>query len=669
MKVSVVIILMGYLSSSFLAQQTASTGNQQSNSSTQQGQSTQTNSNNQSGQQGKAGQKGQGTDQKTAPITCNNDILRSYMLRGRFNSEPEKMLTCPTIKNSCCTKLDQQRIYHAVNDLLPDRILEYQNKMRMALVKIKQFHEKIIQNRPFFKGRPNRRSFCGTAARKLYNFPFLTFYDKIIEDLEGARLDTDSYYQTFFCNLCDADNHQYIALKTKQIAMHGEFCQTFLKQNQDIIQMLNVELVEYLQSVQNVVDCVHYSKSYNLKFFNEEKVKFAAELGQCLNNVSSPNFLKKCASTCKQIFLSKITFLFEGDFEFLMDAVNIFEDFFKRKEDGNFISMKLRLFFKKFVIPRKLSKAKKARFLIELRKREAVIAQRRLKQIGRNLSKSRESVIESQQTIQSNTQTFEPNNQVYAHNNQQFLPNNEQYNDANNIKNVKRSRNDEGPEERNLVQIDKDNIKKTKKMINTTKQIHITDGRVLSTEGNGANNTTSQQNSQNNSTGNSQNNRQNRLKKVKKAKLIYNKELFKFYSEIRIRPPSEKVYIFKTKAKPIDIDKLNKTVSMNNGINTTKFFGNTKFNIPNGVFYRQLFSYRKPDQPDPNLLLFLSEFTVKLLQDLTTDVSVAIKLEHVKNKHKKNGTNNSNSQKSNNRVLSLNKSTGKLKDNNLNAKN
>ena len=56
-------------------------------------------------------------------------------------------------------------------------------------------------------------------------------------------------------------------------------------------------------------------------------------------------------------------------------------------------------FFKKFVIPRKLSKAKKARFLIELRKREAVIAQRRLKQIGRKLNKSRESVIESQQTM------------------------------------------------------------------------------------------------------------------------------------------------------------------------------------------------------------------------------------------------------------------------------
>ena len=37
---------------------------------------------------------------------CNKDILRSYMLRGRETSTPEKMILCPAIKSNCCTKMD-----------------------------------------------------------------------------------------------------------------------------------------------------------------------------------------------------------------------------------------------------------------------------------------------------------------------------------------------------------------------------------------------------------------------------------------------------------------------------------------------------------------------------------------------------------------------------------
>ena len=80
-----------------------------------------------------------------------------------------------------------------------------------------------------------------------------------------------------------------------------------------------------------------------------------------------PNFIKYCKPTCERIKFSKVTEIVDGDYEFIIDAVNLFEKFFEFKETGNFISMKLRLFFKKFVIPRKLTKKKKARFLDKLR--------------------------------------------------------------------------------------------------------------------------------------------------------------------------------------------------------------------------------------------------------------------------------------------------------------
>lgn len=592
-------------------------------------------------QNGQPGQQGQANDQNgKAQINCVNEVLRSYLLRGRFNSEPDKMVLCPAIQNNCCTKVDQQRIYHIVNDILPQRVIEYQSKMRMALAKLRQLHDKIIFNKPTFTGRPKRRSFCGTAARKVYNFPFLAFYDKIVEDLDSIRPEMDDYYKTFFCNLCDADNHPHITMKKKVVKVDGEFCQSFLKEHQELVQMLNIELTEYLISLQNLVDCNHYTKSYNLKFFDERKQAFTKELGACINHLTSKDFLKHCKTTCENIMISKVNVLFEGDFEFLMDAINIFEQFFEHKEKGDFISMKLRLFFKKFVIPRKLNKSKKARFLKELRKREAEVAHRRLKQINRKLSKSKQSVIENSGV-----------NNIVANN------------DApKNYKNVKRQRGRNGPIERNLIEVAP--TKTESKKLKTSKKskdnsLKLTDGRILTANSqntgtnNQTNNTgTSGQNTQNNTHGSHNgNNPSMHRKNVKKAQLIYNKELFQFYSELKVMVPSEKKYIFRIKPKPIDLDKYSKVIAMHEGINANKFLGNMKFQLPVGIFYKQLFSYRKPDQPDPNLLFFLADFTPKMMEELKLDLNTKFKLAIIKKKKKK--------QRKTSRLLSLLDRSGK----------
>ncbi len=147
------------------------------------------------------------------------------------------------------------------------------------------------------------------------------------------------------------------------------FCQEFIQNNEESIKIQNVEIIDYLSNLQNVVDCAHYSKSYNLKFFDKHKTKMATEISKCLNNIGSKKWFESCKETCQNIDLSKINGFVEGDFEFLIDAVNLFEKFFEYKESGNFISIKLRMFFKKFVIPRKLKGKKKKVFLRKLKQK------------------------------------------------------------------------------------------------------------------------------------------------------------------------------------------------------------------------------------------------------------------------------------------------------------
>lgn len=315
------------------------------------------------------GEKDKSKETSLEPMACKKQILKSYMLRGRESAKEESVPICPSIKHSCCQKTDIQKAYHIVNEIVPARVLEYSAKVKLALSKLRVLHTKVISADLAFNGSQERREFCNKEARKLANFPFNTFYGKLLEELEENRSALDDYYQTFFCSICNAENHPFFNIggDSPNVMIRSDFCQEFLKNNKEAVRMLNVELIEYLMSLQNVIDCSHYIKSFRLKFFDFQKQAMATDVAACLSEIDTPNFEKKCQTTCEAIQISKIVTLVEGDFEFLIEAVNIFQRFFELKESGSLVSMKLRKFFKKFVIPRKLKDTQQSLFLEQIK--------------------------------------------------------------------------------------------------------------------------------------------------------------------------------------------------------------------------------------------------------------------------------------------------------------
>merc|ERR1719259_705611 len=101
-------------------------------------------------------------------------------------------------------------------------------------------------------------------------------------------MEMESYYQSFFCILCDAKSHPNFEFEgeNKKITFLSSFCKEFLTPKVNIIRALNVELVEFLVSLQNLVDCTHYVRSYDLHFFNKEKIHLKEEVTQCLNYIN-----------------------------------------------------------------------------------------------------------------------------------------------------------------------------------------------------------------------------------------------------------------------------------------------------------------------------------------------------------------------------------------------
>lgn len=494
------------------------------------------------------------------PLQCKRNLLKSYMLKGVQKASEKPMYLCPSITANCCAKKDQQKIYHIVNNILPGRVLEYQSKMKMALAKLKALHNRILDNQPNFSGSAKRREFCNAQARKVYNFPFNYFYNNVLEVFEESRGDMDEYYQKFFCVLCDGKNHKYFNTKGRQpnVMMKGEFCKETLKTNQNIIKVLNVDLVEYMISLQNLVDCTHYIKSYNLKFFDEHKQKMVTEVNECMNNIDSATFMKSCSSTCSELKMSKISNLVEGDFEFLIDGINLFEKFFELKESGNLVSMKLRKFFQKFVIPRRMKQEQQSLFISNVNK------------------------------------------------------------DIKNIAQQARVLSNESQDQDKKVEEEKEPIKE------------LQEGRLLAESSQAAQNTTQNATLNGNST-NGTNGTNSSMQSYKRtAKLVYNRDLFHFYDEITVQEPSRGSLIFRISQRPIDVDKLPKVFALGVGISPLDY--STKFTLPQDVFYRLLFSYRKPDVPDAAMMYFLIDFNQKNLDAYKSDLTENFKIPPEKEK-------------------------------------
>ncbi len=221
---------------------------------------------------------------------CKQDILSSYLLKGMTFSTDRSNILCPSIEKNCCSKIDQQKMYHIVNDILPQRTKEYEAKMEMALGKLKEFYKVIKLHPRDYSGSEERKEFCNNQFFQLPNFN--TLYKKLLEALKGIRADMDSLYMNFFCVLCDFKNHRSIELT--KITFNRNFCKNMIAGNIATIRLVNIELMKFLRRLQDVVDCNHYLKSYKLKFFNKSKEEIAETIQPCLDNIGSLQFMESC---------------------------------------------------------------------------------------------------------------------------------------------------------------------------------------------------------------------------------------------------------------------------------------------------------------------------------------------------------------------------------------
>lgn len=280
-------------------------------------------------------------------IVCNNDFLRSYMLKGYEKaSTNDTFVVCTGVNATCCSKRDQLYIFHYLGDVLPQRMLLMDSKRNTLMGRLKRLHRRILNTNLRFEGNTPRDRFCSAAGSSFTSFNFNEMYSTFEKMALEWREKTQERLSKFYCALCDANNHKFFS-DPPRVTVNRNFCKDQLKLGKVHIQFWSKTLMDYLKRLQQVVDCNHYETSFNLTFFQPLKLVEAADAMRCLEFMDD-EFDLNCHRTCARLGLASMSDFLDGDLLFLERAINIFEKFNFNREAGQFHSIKMRRFNQKW---------------------------------------------------------------------------------------------------------------------------------------------------------------------------------------------------------------------------------------------------------------------------------------------------------------------------------
>lgn len=547
---------------------------------------------------------------------CILNIMRSYLFKGRRTSTTKfQSLVCPSVKNTCCNRFDEQRAFHLVNDLLPSRLLEYREKIKSAVIRFKLLRQHILARKPVFQGSQRRQDYCFREFRRLDAFGWPNFQEQLFHHLEADAQLMDTHYHSFFCAICDANNHKNFVFRQNNqgFLVDSKFCNDFLEHHKELFDLWNIQFIGLTINIQNVVDCFHYRSSFNMPFFDEVKRKQMDSAGRCVNSLSAKFFLQNCKQICDKVTFANIVDLIEGDFEFMTIAANLFERYLRVRETGRAVSNGLRSFFKSLTLhdPNHPESLGQLDVNYDTFRMGFDFDPQIHPSSSRNVIRDKLSFDEVPEHVNNDPHPHT----VFRRKLVQKMPSGSTRRAPGRMRGASRPR--MASRARHLGDYPQQTTPHTPKATRQpTPALHLAHKRQLQAPDAGDFGAAD---------GGKPGNFKASKKKVRQVPLVFSRELKNKYDMIFIVPRSEKAQgIFEMEQKPMDFDRATRFYDLDNGINLFKY--RLAFDIPERQFYLRLFSYRKSEPISVAFFNFLSDFGPKFrvsgMQDLTADFKV-----------------------------------------------
>lgn len=284
-----------------------------------------------------------------SPVPCKTSFLRTYLLKGFTNAiSTQPFFICPSITSSCCSRRDQLYIFHYLKSVLPAHLEAIKMRRDSAFQRLRNLHKRLVRTSPdYSKVGAEKGRFCMTEWRKFSTFDAKKFVDEYAVFSDGWLSLREKSLSSFYCSLCDGANQGFLDPQEPAVVLSQATCSGFVQNNQAAIRFWLGQFMDFMINFQNVVDCNHYTASYNLTFFNPHKLAERNHGLSCLRSVGA-NLTPSCRKFCASMGLASLTPWVDGDPAFMEEAVNFFEKSNFNQETGRFISMEMRHYFRRF---------------------------------------------------------------------------------------------------------------------------------------------------------------------------------------------------------------------------------------------------------------------------------------------------------------------------------
>ena len=255
-------------------------------------------------------------------MPCKTQILQFYGLGGVVQpTSYEKILQqlnadfCPGIEYSCCSYTDF-KLSKTLWDTKVDGIKSYLTKMFKIIQKTAMLQPSLLHIASVIRDKPSR--YCREVDSTFFNNPIR--YDEVYFYLQNA-LEAFAFMQKgFYCAICDAKNHQYLALEMgntrKVVVMDLKFCNDLIFFFREFI-MFKVYFIDpMIVNTNYLLNCHEDTDKYRFEF---EYMTTYQMIERCVEKGEN------CEYVCKE-------FRFGGSSELFVGKIKKMYEFFKNVE-------------------------------------------------------------------------------------------------------------------------------------------------------------------------------------------------------------------------------------------------------------------------------------------------------------------------------------------------
>ena len=252
---------------------------------------------------------------------CNPFLLESYDIPGARQVQKDLSLMCPAVKNNCCTKKAELKIYQKwVINKERTKILDVYKEFINTFNNIFDTYERIekfadIIYETTMDGRsPN----CNKMAKAISEFEASKLKTQVLEAAKKAFKFLYESRRGFYCSLCEQENQKFYDLDSMKIASSSSFCAEMVTKTFNFY----IFKYEYFMKVSRLygefmTKCDlygHYNQSahltYTMKFFKEKET--LAEIKKCREGLATEDAYEKCADYCEHFHPIRYDQMLEG---------------------------------------------------------------------------------------------------------------------------------------------------------------------------------------------------------------------------------------------------------------------------------------------------------------------------------------------------------------------